>query len=40
VHRGIYTGRFDHYSTLLTIERGLGLACLANACRASALPTF
>jgi phosphatidylinositol-3-phosphatase len=40
VHRGTYTGRYDHYSTLGTIERGLGLSCLANACRASALPTF
>lgn len=40
VHRGIYSGRYDHYSTVATIERGLGLPCLANACRASALPAF
>lgn len=40
VQRGTYTGHFDHYSTVLTIEQGLGLPCLANACQATPLPTF
>jgi phosphatidylinositol-3-phosphatase len=40
VQAGTYTGHFDHYSTVATIEQGLGLGCLANACTASSLPVF
>jgi phosphatidylinositol-3-phosphatase len=40
VQVGTYSGDYDHYSTLATIEQGLGLPCLANACTASALPVF
>lgn len=40
VQAGTYTGYFDHYSTLATIEQGLGLPCLANACTASIFPIF
>ena len=40
VNVGTYSGSFNHYSTLATIERGLGLGCLANACTASAFPVF
>lgn len=40
VKPGIYPGSYDHYSTLRTIEQGLGLACLAHACTASSLPAF
>jgi hypothetical protein len=40
VQAGTYAGDYDHYSTLATIEQGLGLPCLANACTASALPVF
>lgn len=40
VNAGTDSGFFNHYSTLATIERGLGLPCLANACKASALPAF
>ncbi len=40
VQAGTYTGDFDHYSTIATIEQGLGLSCLANACTASTLPVF
>jgi hypothetical protein len=35
-----YSYYYDHYSTLATIEQGLGLPCLANACTASTLPVF
>jgi hypothetical protein len=38
VQAGTYTGHYDHYSTVATIEQGLGLPCLANACSASILP--
>lgn len=37
---GTYSGHYDHYSTLRTIEDGLGLPCLANACSASNFPIF
>src|SRR5579863_8175941 len=40
VQAGTYTGSFNHYSTLATIEQGLGLPCLANACTASTFPIF
>ena len=40
VQVGTYAGDYDHYSTLATIEQGLGLPCLANACTASALSVF
>lgn len=40
VQVGTYSGDYDHYSTLATIEQGLGLPCLANACTASILPVF
>ncbi|GEM_PF-2126715 len=40
VQPGTYSGYYDHYSTLATIEAGLGLPCLANACSASTLPVF
>ena len=40
VQAGTYTGHFDHYSTVATIEQGLGLGCLANACTARSLPVF
>jgi hypothetical protein len=38
VHVGTYTGYYDHYSAVATIEKGLGLSCLANACTADAFP--
>lgn len=38
VQAGIHYRYFDHYSTLATIEKGLGLPCLANACTARRLP--
>jgi phosphatidylinositol-3-phosphatase len=38
VQAGTYVDYYNHYSTLATIEQGLGLACLANACTASILP--
>ncbi len=37
---GTYAGSYNHYSTLATIERGLGLPCLAGACSASVLRAF
>lgn len=37
---GTYTGHFDHYSTVATVEAGLGLPCLANACQRTAFPIF
>jgi hypothetical protein len=40
VRHGSYGGFFNHYSTLVTIERGLGLPCLAHACQANSLPVF
>lgn len=40
VQAGTYTGHFDHYSTVATIEQGLGLGCLANACKANSFPVF
>lgn len=40
VQAGTYTGAFDHYSTLATIEQGPGLPCLANACTAGYFPIF
>lgn len=40
VQAGTYSGEYDHYSTLKTIEDGLGLPCLANACYAGDLPIF
>jgi hypothetical protein len=40
VQPGTYSGYYDHYSTVATIEQGLGLPCLANACTANALPVF
>jgi hypothetical protein len=40
VQAGTYAGNFNHYSTVATIEQGLGLPCLANACTASTLPAF
>jgi phosphatidylinositol-3-phosphatase len=40
VQAGTYSGHFDHYSTVATIEQGLGLPCLANACTASTFPVF
>ena len=40
VRAGTYAGYYDHYSTVATIEQGLGLRCLANACTASTLPVF
>ena len=39
VQAGTYTGYYNHYSTLATIEQGLGLPCLANACKATRLPS-
>lgn len=38
VQAGTHTGYYDHYSALATIEQGLGLPCLANACTATPLP--
>lgn len=38
VKAGTYVDSYNHYSTLATIEQGLGLPCLANACTASILP--
>jgi hypothetical protein len=40
VKTGIYSGYYDHYSMLRTIEQGFGLSCLANACKATGLPVF
>jgi phosphatidylinositol-3-phosphatase len=40
VQAGTYSGYFDHYSTVATVEQGLGLPCLANACTASTLTAF
>jgi hypothetical protein len=40
VQAGTYAGYFDHYSALATIEQGLGLSCLANACTAAPFPVF
>lgn len=40
VQAGTYPGYFDHYSTVATVEQGLGLGCLANACTANPLPVF
>jgi phosphatidylinositol-3-phosphatase len=42
VRTGTYGGYYDHYSTLLTIQRGLvpNAPCLAHACNASPLPIF
>ncbi len=37
---GTYSGAYNHYSALATIEQGLGVPCLAAACGASALPAF
>ena len=38
VHFGTYRGRYNHYSTLATIEHGLGVRCVAKACAARRLP--
>ena len=38
VQAGTRTGYYNHYSTLATIEQGLGLPCLAKACTATRLP--
>jgi hypothetical protein len=38
VQPGTHSGYYDHYSTLATIEQGLGLTCLAHACSATPLP--
>jgi hypothetical protein len=38
VQAGTHTGYYNHYSTLATIEQGLGLPCLAKACTATRLP--
>jgi hypothetical protein len=40
VQPGTYAGNYDHYSTLATVEQGLGLPCLSNACTAGILPAF
>jgi hypothetical protein len=40
VQAGTYSGYYDHYSTVATVEQGLGLPCLANACTAGTLPIF
>ncbi len=40
VKPGTFSGYYDHYSTVRTIEDGLGLSCLANACTASDVPGF
>lgn len=40
VQPGTYSGHYDHYSTVLTTEQGLGLPCIANACSDSTLPVF
>jgi hypothetical protein len=40
VNVGTYSGSYNHYSTLRTIEDGLGDSCLNNACSASDLPVF
>lgn len=40
VKPGTYPGSYDHYSTLRTIEQGLGLPSLANAAKANTLPVF
>jgi len=40
VQPGIYSDYYNHYSTLATIEAGLGLPCLANACNVTTLPVF
>jgi len=40
VKAGTYSGYYDHYSTLRTIEQGFGLPYLANASKASSLPVF
>lgn len=37
---GSYSGYYNHYSALRTIEDGLGQPCLANACTASDFPIF
>ena len=40
VQPGTFSNFYDHYSTLATIEQGLGLPCLAGACTSAALPAF
>jgi phosphatidylinositol-3-phosphatase len=40
VKAGTYAADYNHYSTLRTVEDGLGLPCLANACKASDLAVF
>jgi hypothetical protein len=40
VQAGTYSGYYDHYSTVATIEQGLRLPCLANACTARTFPIF
>lgn len=37
---GTYTGSFNDYSTLRTVEAGFGAPCLGDACNASSLPVF
>jgi hypothetical protein len=40
VNIGTYSGTYNHYSALRTIEDGLGVPCLNNACSAVDLPVF
>jgi hypothetical protein len=40
VKAGTYSADYNHYSTLRTVEDGLGLPCLAHACQASDLAVF
>jgi phosphatidylinositol-3-phosphatase len=40
VQPGTFSNFYDHYSTLATIEQGLGLPCLAGACTSAILPAF
>lgn len=40
VQPGTFSNFYDHYSSLATIEQGLGLPCLAGACTSAALPAF
>ena len=40
VKAGTYSGNYNHYSTVRTIEQGFGLSYLANAATASSLPVF
>ena len=40
VRKGTYAGAYNHYSAFATMEKGLGLRCLAHACSAKTFPIF